>query len=272
VQENRLYNRGDQQRLIDEALSSEPIKNTFRLGWEFITLNRKFTLTAVVIFILLNILGMIPFIALIFMVLSAVFGVALQIHMGRVLYVSKDIKEYIEEIHDSTLEAILNRYTATAFGAYMGWILMLMLVVILISLVGGTTGLINQNMSEADLLNLLLLLGFPFIIVALLFSYVHPLVESNIIMAEGFTAGLKAVFSIFSIELWRLSFQKSYFKYISIFGVIMLVILFTGAFLIGLFTSLTGLAMLGNILLMLLMYFFMVMMSIGAMMARGIVE
>ena len=70
MQENEQKNRDF--RLIDEALASEPIRNTFRLGWEFITLNQKFTLTAIVIFILLNILGMIPMIALIFMVLSAV--------------------------------------------------------------------------------------------------------------------------------------------------------------------------------------------------------
>lgn len=270
MQENEQKNRDF--RLIDEALASEPIRNTFRLGWEFITLNQKFTLTAIVIFILLNILGMIPMIALIFMVLSAVFGLAIQIYIGRTFYLSNSIKTYISEIEDSNLEAILNRHTATAFGAYIGWVALLVLFIILFSMVGGSMGIITENMSEADLINALILLGFPFLIVALILSYVQPLVQSNIIMANSFQEGFKAVFTIFSINLWRLSLQKSYFKYVASFGFVIILVLFIFAFIIGMISSLSGLALLGNILLMICMYVFMIIMSVGAMMARRVIE
>lgn len=270
MQENEEQNRGF--RLVDEALAFEPIKNSFRLAWEFITLNQKFTLTALVLFILLNILGMIPMIALIFMVLSAVFSLAIQIHIGRTLYLAESIKTYIEEIEESSVEAILNRHTATAFGAYLGWITLFVMLIVLVTSVGGSMGLINENMSESDLINALLLLGFPLLLVALVFSYIQPLVQSNIVLSNGFQEGFKAVFTIFSINLWRLSFQKSYFKYVASFGTVIILVLFILAFLVGMITSITGLAMLGNILLMVLMYVFMIFMVVGSMMARRIAE
>jgi len=265
-QENRTF------RLIDEAVTSEPIKNTFRLGWEFISLNKKFTVTAVVIFILLNILGMIPAVAFIFMILSAIFGLALQIHIGKIFYLSENIQSYVSKIEDSSVEAILNRHTSTSFGAYFGWVLLLLGFLFILSILGGNMGLITPNMNETELFNLLLILGFPFIIIALLLSYVHPLVQSNIFMANGFREGFKAVFTIFSMDLWRLSMQKSYFKYLSLFGIVTLLFLFLFAFLIGIITTITGLALLGNILLMISMYVFMVMMAVGSMMARRVVE
>ena len=270
MQENEEQNRGF--RLIDEAVASEPIKNSFRLGWEFITLNQKFTLTALVLFILLNILGMIPVIALIFMVLSAIFSLAVQIHVGRTLYVTDSIKTYVDEIEDSSVEAILNRHTATAFGAYLGWITLFVILIVLLTTVGSSMGIINENMSEANLINALLLLWFPLLFVALVFSYIQPLVQSNIVLSNSFQEGFKAVFTIFSIDLWRLSLQKSYFKYVASFGTVIILLLFILAFIIGMITSLTGLAIVGNVFLMVLMYVFMIFMVVGSMMARRVVE
>ena len=268
--ENREDKRNS--KLIDEALDFEPIKNTFRLGWEFVTLNKKFTLTAMVTFILLNILGMIPMIALIFMVLSAIFGLAIQIHVGRTLYFSRDIQSYISEIEYSSVEAILNRHTATAFGVYMGWTLLILIAILIFTFIGGALGLIGNNMSEVEIVNALITLGLPIILVALVLSYVQPLVQANIILSNSFKEGFKAVFTIFSIELWRLSFQKSYFKYVAIFGTILIVLLFLFTLVIGVVSGLSGLAVVGNILLMMGMYIFMIMMSVGSIMAYRVVE
>jgi hypothetical protein len=270
VQEKRQHIRDF--RLIDEALASEPIKNSFRLGWEFITLNQKFTWTTLVIFVLLNILGMIPLFALIFMVLSTVFGLVIQIHIGRTLYLTKSITTYVNEIKESRLEAILNSYTATAFGAYLGWVLVFLIFLVLFTLVGGTMGIINENMSESDLINALIKLGIPSLLVASVLFYLQPLVQSNIVMANSFKEGFNAVFTLFSIDLWRLSLQKSYFKYISIFGLLLMLALFIFVFLIGIFSTFLGSGTFGNILLMVGMYIFMIMMVIGSMMAKRLVE
>ncbi len=64
--------------LVDEAIAFEPIKNTFRLGWEFVKLNQQFTITAMIIFILLNLLVTIQVVSFIFMVLSAIFVILIQ--------------------------------------------------------------------------------------------------------------------------------------------------------------------------------------------------
>ena len=268
--ENNTHN--SDTRLIDEALSSEPIKNTFRLGWEFIKLNQTFTLTAMIILIVLNVFGMIPLVSLIFMVLSAVFGLVIQIHVGKTFYESQDIKSYIHEIRDSSIDKLLTRHVATAFGAYIGWVVLLLLLIFLFGFIGGSMGIINEQMNEVDLVNAVVALGFPMLLMALVFSYVQPLVQANIMMANGLQEGFKAVFTLFSIRLWRSAFQSAYFKYVAGFGLVTLLLLFFFAFLVGLVTSLSGLTIVGNILLVLLMYVFMLIMAVGSMMAKRLVE
>ena len=259
-------------RLIDEALTSEPIKNTFRLGWEFIKLNQKFTLTAMIIFVVLNLFGMIPIASLIFMVLSAVFGLVIQIHVGKTFYESQDIKSYIHEIKESSIDKLLTRHVATAFGAYMGWVVLLLLLMLLFGFIGSSMGIINEQMNEADLLNALVTLGFPMLLIALVLSYVQPLVQANIIMANGVQEGFKAVFTLFSARVWRMALQSSYFKYVAGFGLVIILLLFFFAFIVGLLTSLSGLTIVGNILMVLLMYIFMLIMAVGSMMAKRTVE
>ena len=258
--------------LIDEALSSEPIKNTFRLGWEFITLNPTFTLTAIVILIVLNLLGTIPVASLIFMVLSAVFSLVIQIHVGKTFYGSENIKNYIHEIKESSVDKLLTRHVATAFGAYMGWVLLLLLFLILFGFVGSSMGILNEQMNQTDIANAVITLGIPMLIIALLLSYVQPLVQANIIMANNFQEGFKAVFTLFSADVWRLAFHSSYFKYVAGFGLVVILVIFFFAFIIGVLTNLTGLIMLGNILMVILMYISMLIMAVGSMMAKRLVE
>jgi len=259
-------------RLIDEALTSEPIKNTFRLGWEFIILNQKFTLTAMIIFVVLNLFGMIPIASLIFMVLSAVFGLAIQIHVGKTFYESQDIKSYIHEIKDSRIDKILTQHIATAFGAYMGWVILILFFLILFGFIGGSMGIINEHMSETDVFNVLFALGLPLLLIVLVFSYVQPLVQANIMMAKSFQEGFKAVFTLFSADVWRSSFHSSYFKYVAGFGLVSIGLLFIVAFILGIVTNLIGLAIVGNMLMVILMYIFMLIMAVGSMMAKRVVE
>ncbi len=259
-------------RLIDEALSSEPIKNTFRLGWEFIKLNQKFTLTAMIIFVVLNLFGMIPVAALVFMVLSAIFGLVVQIHVGKTFYESQNIKKYVAEIQDSSIDKLLTRHVATAFGAYMGWVILILFFIFLLGVIGGGIGIINEHMNEADLVKAILALGFPMLLIALVLSYVQPLVQANIIMANGFQEGFKAVFTLFSANVWRSAFKSSYFKYVAGFGLVIILSLFFFAFIIGILTNLIGLTIVGNILMVVLMYIFMIIMAVGSMMTKRLVE
>jgi len=259
----------DNRRLIDEASESEPVKNTFRLGWEFIRLNQPFTLTVLAILIGFNFLTMIPLLSLIASMLAGVLSMALQIYAGRAVYASKDINEYVGLIKSSRIDSeALKAHFSTAFGAYMGWVVLFIVVAFTASIVAVSSGLIDENMSETELLMALTSMALPFVLVALIFSYVQPLVHSNIVLADGFVEGFKAVYTLFSHDVWLSAFQKPYFVYVSVFGLVIMGILIP---FIALFTS-VNMGIISNIVLVIVSYILMIIISIAAMVARRIVE
>ncbi len=260
--------REEKKRLIDEALEDEPIKNSFRLGWEFIRLNQKFTLSAMAILIALNLFSMLP-IGSFLILFSGVFGMIIQIHAGRTLYGTHNIDSYINEIEETKLEEITKQYVPVALGGYLAWIVLVLLSFILLGIVGGMSGLISEGMDKADLLNAVITLGFPFLVIALLLSYVQPLVQSNIIVANSFQEGFKAVFSLFSVEVWRSSFNKRYFNYMALFGLLLLGLMFVVSAIMAIVMMVP---LLGNMLSVIIVYFLMVIMAMASMMARRMVE
>ena len=259
-------------RLIDEALASQPIKNTFRLAWEFITLNRNFTFTLMGVFIGLHLLGMIPVLALIFMIFSGVFGLAIQIYIGRVFYQTADINNYLGTIKESRIDMVSYTSIAPAFGAYIGGLLFLFLVAFLFGIVANSMGLIHEGMNEQELTKMIASLGMPMIITLLVLLYLQPLVQANIILAKNFREGFKAVFTVFSIDLWKKSFQKSYFSYVVILGVTLLSAIFMVALVLNALSEVSELTLITNIVLLGCMYLFIIIMAIGSVMAKRLVE
>jgi len=259
----------DNTRLIDEASDFEPVKNTFRLGWEFIRLNQTFTLMILALLILFNFLGMIPLISLIASMFAGILGMALQIYAGRAIYESNDITDYVELIKNSRIDSeVLKEHFSTAFGAYMGWVVLLLAFVFMAIIMAISSGFINENMNEADALMAFASIGLPLVLVALIFSYVQPLVHSNIVLSNGFSEGFKSVFTLFSRDVWSSAMKKSYFTYVSIFGLVIMGILIP---FVALFSSI-GMGVVLNIVLVIGSYMLMIIMSIAAMFARRIVE
>ena len=262
----------DNTRLIDEVSDSEAlesVKNTFRLGWEFIRLNQTFTLTILAILILLNLLGIIPLLSLITSMLAGVLGMALQIYAGRAVYESKEITDYVELVKNSRINSEeLKGHFSTAFGAYAGWVVLLFAFIFIGTIIAISSGSINENMNETDLLLSLASIGLPLALVALVLSYVQPLVHSNIVLSNGFSEGFQAVFTLFSRDVWASAMQKSYFAYVSILGLVIMV-----AFIpfIALFAS-VGMGIVLNIVIVIGSYILMIIMSISAMVARRVVE
>lgn len=260
------------RRLIDEALMNEPIKNTFRLAWEFITLNKNFTAIAMGIFIALNLFATIPLIAFIFMVFAAALGIAIQMHVGRIFYGAKDIGTYVEEIKSSRIDEILSRYMRTAFGVYVGWWVLILLLLFILGFVGAIGGVFHENMNESDVLVAVAGLGLPLILVAFAFSYVQPLVNSNIVLSNSFAEGFKAVFTLFSRDVWSSALGKDYLSYVLKVGLVLMAIIFSIGLVLTFLAMLPVIGLIGNLLLSVLMYIFMVFMSVMSMMARRIVE
>jgi len=259
----------DNTRLIDEASEFEPVKNTFRLGWEFISLNQTFTLTVLAILILLNLLGIIPLLSLITPMLAGVLSITLQIYAGRAIYESNEITDYVKLIKSSRIDSEkLKENFSTAFGAYMGLVVLIFAFIFIATFMATSSGLINEKMNEADMTMALASIRLPLVLVALVLSYVQPLVHSNIVLSNGFSEGFKAVFTLFSKDVWSSAMQKSYFAYVSIFGLVIMGILIP---FIALFTS-VGMDIVLNIIVVIISYILMIIMSIAAMMARRIVE
>jgi hypothetical protein len=260
------------RRLIDEAIESEAVKNSFRLAREFIMLNKKFTLIAMAIFIVLNIFGAVPLLGIVFAVLAGIFAISIQIHVGRTLYGTDNIETYVNQIDESYVNEVLSRHMSTALGVYMGWLIFMVLIFFLLGLFLSFSGAVTQNMSEEQMLMVIGQYSMPIIIIVLLMSYVQPLVHSNIILANSFTEGLKAVFTIFSKDVWRSAMQKIYFVYIAKVGILIsLVLLVTIAIVVAIAMT-PGFGILLTILMLALMYLFMIFMSLVAMMARRMVE
>jgi hypothetical protein len=260
MQENNM-------RLIDEATSFEPVKNTFRLGWEFITLNKKFTMSAIVVLLVLSLLGSIPMVGFVFSVFSSAFALAIQIYAGRLVYETENIETFVEEVHQIDGQKLIERHFAPALGAYMGWMVMALLLVGGISLFIGGAGVNVAN--NAELLALLATVGIPLLLVMLIFAYVQPLVQSNIVMANDFKEGFLAVFTIFSRDVWSSAMQGSYFKYISIYGII---VFFTAILFSFVFSLFAAIPILNIFIFIIFVYILSIMMTVSAVMARRIVE
>ena len=111
-----------QRYLLDEVRASEPIKNTLRLTWELIVLNKKFTLIVLSLLLLLNILTF--FSGLFGMVLSGIFALTIQIYLSQMVYFSEDIEEFIEQIKSSKVEVAVANNAFVASGAYIAWLIL----------------------------------------------------------------------------------------------------------------------------------------------------
>ena len=253
--------------LLDEARTHEPIKNTLRLTWEFIVLNRKFTLTAMSLLLLLNILT--AFLGLLGMVLSGIFSLAIQIYLSKLVYRVQDIEEFVKETKFSKIEVAVSKNLSVATGAYFSWGILLFLLIFVLSTVVQSSGVSLENIKTLEeLMPIAKILFLPMIILTLLISYIHPLVQSNIALAKDFKEGFLASFTIFSPTLWRSSFKSSYPKYI----IIIMGLTFLVASFIGIFISLPFINILASFIVIVVMYGYMVFSSVVAMMGRRMLE
>ena len=253
--------------LLDEAIAEEPVKNSLRLTWEFMVLNKKFTLTAMSMLLLLNILT--AFLGLLAMVISGVFSLAIQVYVSKMIYKAQHIEEFIEDVKSSKVEESVAKNALVAAGAYWALIVLFLALLFVLVILVQSSGVSFENIkSIEELMPIAQIIFLPMFILALLMSYIHPLVHSNIALAQEFKGGFLAVFTTFSPTLWQNSFKNGYPKYITM----MMGLVFLGALLLGIFISLPLINMLANFIVIVVMYGYMVLISVVAMMGRRMIE
>jgi len=218
-----------QNRLVHEALQ-EPVKNAFRLGWEFVERNRTLALTTLAAFILLSLLELIPLIGLAAAVALGVFSQAVQIYVGRTLYGADSIEAFVGSAEQTTFGAFVTRYQAQAFGAWVGWFVLGMgvfaLSMVLILVLGVDPAALEASVGdEAQFLALAGTIGIaalPILLVGMLVAYVYPIAQGKVILSENFGEAFRAVFSVFSPAVWKAAAGGAYFRFVLYLGFVLI--------------------------------------------------
>ena len=259
-------------RLVDESLIYEPVKNTFLLSWEWMKLNKQFIAMTLGIYVLFNLVG-ISFVA-------TMFAIVMQIYIGRIFYESMDISTYVDAIKKSNAEKLLSKNIAPAIGGYLGWIvLMTMVMLVVVVFVSSTYDISTLDLQslktvqdiEANidiLIPFFIAMSIPALVIMLVLLYIKPLVDANIVMSHTFKEGFLAVFTSFSADLWRKSLRGDYFYYVSKLGIVMMLMMFPFALLV----SVIGINILTYIIMFVLLYISNIIMTVASMMLKRMVE
>ncbi len=259
------------RRLIDEALSFEPIKNTFRLGWEFITLNKKFTYISLMIAIGTHLLSQIdPIVGFFMMLFYGFYILAVQIEVGRVIYKTADIETFLEEVRAMDVNQVLRDHIERVIGAVIGWSLLYTLLMLFFAFLVAILYTIVGDMTEA-----LVITVIPAIALLLLIAYLQPLIQAKVALSANVEEAMFAVFSIRLPHFRAASFNGFYFKYV----VSLLFLLLALPFIITLLHSFGFFSVLGifvdkflMLTLPIIAYIASVIIAVGYMMASRMVE
>ncbi|MHC3993584.1 hypothetical protein ACXWTF_02035 [Thiomicrolovo sp. ZZH C-3] len=216
-----------ENRLVDEA-RREPVKNAFRLGWEFVERNRTLALTTLAAFILLSLLELIPLLGVVAAVALGVFAQSVQIYVGRTLVNADSINSFITTAEQTTFTAFMTRYQAPAFGAWLAWFVMgmgfFLLWMVLVLAVGIDPGTLEDPAyDEAQMIAFAEAMGIsvlPMLIVGMLIAYVYPIAQGRVILSDTFGEAFKAVFSVFTPAVWQAAARGEYFRFVFYLGLV----------------------------------------------------
>jgi hypothetical protein len=267
-------------RLVDEA-RGEPVKNAYRLGWEFVQQNWTLVLATLGVFVLLTLLEMIPLIGIVAAIALGVFVQAVQIYVGRSFYEAESIERFVEGAAATSLKEFLTRYQAPAFGAWLGWFVIGMAMMLLWILMIGLSGLDPAAFEggvqdEAQALEFLKVMGtatLPLILIGLLLSYVYPIVQGRIILSDTFGDAFKAVFSLFSPTVWSHAMKGEYFSFVLVFGLVLIGFSFVVGIVMALLMLIPVLGVIvGFVAVVLMMYVLMMVLGVANVLGREIAE
>lgn len=261
----------DTPKIVDQALA-HPIKYTLMLTKEVFALNKGLFLGITAIVILLSLLSNIPLLGLVASVLSGILMFALFFFVGKVFYEAADMDAFVETIRTTTISTLWNKYWKPSFGAYLGWVLIILLFLVIAGVIVGITGagdkfmMASQSNDPMAMLAILPATILPLLLLALLL-YVMPLVFANIIKTDNFNDAFKAVFTIFSKDVWRRAFTGAYFKYMTLLGLILIALMILMVVFSGILMTIFGaldpsMMIVGLIIVIILMVIIQIVMNI----------
>ena len=226
--------------LVAEAKTA-PVKNAFRLGWEFFLQNKTLCYIGMGVLLLLQVLEMIPLVGFFASVAMGVYLQSIQIFTGKAFYRSADVPSFIESLKGTEFQTFAMRYVQPAMGAWLGWflfsLLLVLIFVVMLMVFGVSVGQFAESMNdEQQMAELIISISgamLPGLLLALLLSYVFPIVQGKVILSETLGEAFNAVFSMFSPSVWRSAMQADYFRFALLFGALLIGLSFAAGILMA---------------------------------------
>ena len=256
------------QKLIDEAIANEPIKNTFRLGWEFIVLNQMFTAISLALAVVSNMFStIVPSLGFITMIIYGIYIVGVQILIGKTIYESENIEHFVQKVKEIKIKPFVEKYLPLAIGAVIGWAVVYTVIFMVILITGFLAYIVLGSMEVA-----FTLVFIPASILLLFLAYVQPLIQAKMALGENLEETMMAVFTIKDKKVREQSFNKRYFRYVSSILLVFLAIPFALSTAQGMGLLPATFNTLFMIILPILMYISTVILSVGYMLSKQMVE
>jgi len=223
------YKKWEEQNktgIIDQV-PAHPIRYTFMLTWDIFDLNKLLFFMVMVTVIIFSLITNLPIVGLIASMFIGLSIFSLSFFVGKTFYYAKTMGQLIAVIRTTMIENLWEDYWKPSLGAYMGWVVLMLAITLL------TNFIININDQESNLATAMLTgdpvviraiipyMTLPFILI-MLFLYVMPLVFVNVIKTDNFNDAFKAVFTVFSKDVWRRALTGAYFKYMSLLGLLII--------------------------------------------------
>ncbi len=257
-----------EMNIVDQALA-HPIKYTFMLTKEVYSLNKRFFWGLVALTVLLALLSEIPLLGIIASVVSGILIFSVFLFTGKVFDRSLHMDMFVEEIEGINISKLWNNYWQIAFGAYLGWVLILLIIIFLTAFILGLSGqmdlLMSGDIAAQSPSTLLSLVAVPLLLFALIL-YLVPLVFANTIRTDTFGDAFKSVFTLFSGSVWHRAFTGVYFKYMALLGLVVIGLILVLSILFSLLLALSAidptLMLIGTILIVIFALVFQLLTNI----------
>ena len=205
-------------------------KEALKLAWGFFKGNYALNFAAIAILIVLNLLGMIPVIGILFVFAYSLLSLSVQVYFAKAIE-RIESEDEIEDIAANTkIAQLFGEYVHVAAGAFLALFLLSFVFVLLLALVimqgsfdveslqnGVEAKIAMQTMVSASGIEALILL----LIFAFLF-YFFPAMMGRVLRSEDFVSAFKNVFLLFNPSFWKRCFNKSYFVLIFLWSLIII--------------------------------------------------
>ncbi len=204
-------------------------KTAIALAWNFFKGNYALNFAVIAILILLNLLGMIPIIGMLFILAYSILSLSVQIYFGRGVDKAQRPEDMAELAAQSKIADVLSAYLQVAAAAFLALFAISLVFMALFGVVVGMSGGIeNMQNGVAAQAQMSVMLGsagvagLVLILVAAFLFYFFPAVMGRVIRSDTFVDGFKNVFLLFSPNMWKACFNKEYFVLVLVWSLILM--------------------------------------------------